>query len=68
MGLEIERHFTPEELGKVWHFSGKFVRDLFYDEPGVLKIDRPETRTKRSYTTLRIPESIATKVHQRLRN
>jgi hypothetical protein len=32
-----------------------------------LKIERPETRSKRGYTTLRIPASVAERVHAELR-
>ena len=62
----FERHFKPEELGKLWGLSTNVIRALFLGEPGVLVIDRPEKMHKRRYTTLRIPESVATRVHARL--
>jgi hypothetical protein len=64
--VALERHFTPTELAKLWGFSADVVRELFIDEPGVLKIDRPERLHKRGYTSLRIPESVAIRVHARL--
>jgi hypothetical protein len=64
--VALERHFTPSELGKLWHLSPRFVRELFQDVPGVMKIDRPERMHKRGYTTLRVPESVALRLHARL--
>lgn len=61
-----ELHFRPEELGKLWGLSSNFIRTLFLGEPGVLVIDRPEKLHKRRYTTIRIPESVAARVHARL--
>jgi hypothetical protein len=40
------------------------VRRLFENEPGVLVIERPSKNTRR-YRTLRIPESVALRVHRR---
>lgn len=62
----FERHFKPEELGKLWGLSANVIRDLFEDETGVLKIVRPEKLHKRKYTTLRIPATVAERVHARL--
>jgi len=53
-------------LAKLWGFSDDFIRELFRNEPGVLKAVRPEKMHKRVYTTLSIPESVAKKVHERL--
>jgi hypothetical protein len=64
--LALEPHFSPAELAETWGLSPDFIRDRFRDEPGVLKIDRPEKMHKRKYVTLRIPRSIAQKVHQDL--
>lgn len=64
--LHFERHLKPEELGKLWGLSANVIRDLFEDENGVLKIFRPGKLHKRKYTTLRIPGSVAERVHERL--
>jgi hypothetical protein len=61
----FERHFKPEELGKLWGLSANAIRALFEEEVGVLKIIRNEQLHKRKYTTLRIPESVAERVHAR---
>jgi hypothetical protein len=61
----FERHFKPEELGKLWGLSANAIRTLFEEEVGVLKINRPEKLHKRKYVTLRIPASVAERVHAR---
>ena len=61
----LERHFTVTEIAKRWGMSEKSVRRFFADEPGVLKWGSPETRKKRGYCNLRIPESVLIRVHQR---
>jgi hypothetical protein len=62
----LERHYRPDELADTWGLSVKVIREIFSSEPGVLKVDRPETRNKRGYCTMRIPESIVVRVHKKL--
>jgi hypothetical protein len=62
----LEKHYSVPELAKIWFLSENTVRRIFLDEPGVLKLAHKETRYKRRYTTLRIPERIAQRVHRRL--
>jgi len=62
-----ERHYKPRELAEAWGLSDDMIRILFRGEPGVLKIEcatRPDGR--RTYRSLRIPESVAARVHARL--
>jgi hypothetical protein len=66
MGPILEQHYTPTQLAKLWGLSAPFVRDLFRDEPGCILIDRPEEMHKRGYKTIRIPVSVAVRVHARL--
>jgi hypothetical protein len=61
-----EKHYSAVEVAKQWGVSSDLIRSLFRDEPGVLKIDRPGTRAKRSYSTMRIPESVLVRVHTKL--
>ena len=61
-----ERHYTPQELAVTWGVSVQTIRDVFRNEEGVLKLGSNGTRTKRRYKTLRIPESVARRVHTRL--
>lgn len=62
-----ERHYSVAELAERWNLSPDTIRKLFERESGVLVIGEHSTRRgKRRYTTLRIPESIAARVHRRL--
>jgi hypothetical protein len=62
----LERHYRPDEVAEMWGLSVKVIRQIFSNEPGVLKLDRPERRNKRGYCTMRIPESVVVRVHKRL--
>lgn len=64
-GAVTEHHYTPEQLGELWSLSPDTVRRLFLSEPGVLVIERPHG-TRRRYRTLRIPASVAERVHRRM--
>jgi len=50
--LEEQRFYLPEELADEWGVSSEVIRQVFRDEPGVLKFV--------------IPLSVAMRVHQRL--
>ena len=58
--------YTVQELAKLWQFSPDTVREIFENEPDVLKIKNPAKKGKRAYTTLRIPEAVAERVSRRL--
>ena len=62
----LERHYSVADLAKLWLFSESTVRRIFINEPGVLKLVHEETRYKRRYISIRIPEHVAKKVHRRL--
>jgi hypothetical protein len=59
-------------LAAQWGYSDQFIRDLFKNEPGVLRVLRPERSNgrkggfKREYKSMRIPESVARRVYERL--
>ena len=61
-----ERHYSPAELAKAWGVSAETVRQLFRSEPGVLRLGTNGDKQTRGYITLRIPQSVATRVHTRL--
>jgi hypothetical protein len=63
----LEHHYSIPQIAKMWCLSVDCVRAIFRDVPGVLKITRPETRFKRGYVTLRVPESVLLRVHATLR-
>lgn len=62
-----EQHYTVAEVGGMWNLSPDAVRKIFEKEPGVLIVGGHGTGTRR-YRTLRIPASIAERVHRRLSN
>lgn len=65
--VSIERHYSPAKIAEMWNLSSDKVRKLFEGELGVLVIRNEERRYgKRSYTTLRIPQSVLERVHKRL--
>jgi hypothetical protein len=67
--LAFEPHYSPKVLAERWELSGTMVHRMFENEPGVLRIGQPSRRMgrilKRRYYTLRIPHSVAERVHQR---
>jgi predicted transcriptional regulator len=60
-----ERHFSVNELAKMWGLSPATTRRMFRDEPGVLRFGREKKGHQRDYVTLRIPESVAERVYRR---
>jgi hypothetical protein len=68
--LAGQKHYTPGELAELWGLSPQTIRELFAEEPGVIRVGEPSRREgrtlKRGYFTLRIPESAAIRVHMRL--
>ena len=63
-----EKHYSVSELAERWGLSPDTIRRLFSDEPGVLVLPKTDGKRthRRRYTTLRIPESVALRVHLRL--
>jgi|ERR1035438_3137945 hypothetical protein len=61
-----ERHYSVAEVAAMWSLSQDAVRKLFQNEPGVLVLGGQESAHTRRYTTLRIPESVLQRVHQRM--
>jgi len=61
----FERHYSVDELAEIWGMSDDFVRRLFREEPGVVVFFkyRPGRRT---YRVLRVPQSVAERVHKRM--
>ena len=60
----LERHLTVKEIAELWGLSENSVREIFKAEPGIVRIQRPGSRCKRGYTTIRIPKSVVERVHQ----
>ena len=60
----LERHFSPRTLAEMWGFSEDTIIRWFEDEPGVLKCGMDGAAGRRRKITLRIPESVATRVYR----
>ena len=63
----FEHHYTVQDLADAWNVSTDTIRRLFEHESGVIIITKQRNRT-RVYRTLRIPRSVAERVHRRLQN
>jgi hypothetical protein len=64
--IALERHYSIQEIAKTWGLCENSVRELFKNEPGVVKIARQRSRHKRRYITVRIPLSVVERVHRRM--
>jgi hypothetical protein len=65
----VERHYTVKEISAMWNLSADLIRKMFEQEPGVMAIGKSQSsRARRRYTTLRIPEAVAFRVHRKLCN
>jgi hypothetical protein len=63
----LERHYTIPELAERWHMSRTQVREWFKGEPDIIRwgTGRLNKNRKRTYESLRIPESVARRVYER---
>ncbi len=57
-----ERHYSVQEVARLWRVSDDTVRRTFSGEPGVLAIGNGKR------ALLRIPESVLARVHRRMSN
>jgi transcriptional regulator GlxA family with amidase domain len=62
----FEKHYSVQQIAKLWGLSDDTIRRIFQDEDGVLKIGSPETRFKRKRIQLSIPESVLQRVYKKL--
>lgn len=65
--LAGEKHYSVSELAMLWGLSERTIRRMFENEPGVLCWGSSESRFKRGYKTLRVPETVMLRVHRQLR-
>ena len=63
-----ERHYSVQQVAKMWGWSDNTIRKLFKEEKGVIKIGGPETRYKAKHWQLSIPESVLLRVYTKLSN
>jgi hypothetical protein len=59
-----EKHYSPDDLAEAWGVSAQTIRNVFKDEPDVLRLGNPSA-SKRNYVSMRIPHSVAVRVHRR---
>jgi hypothetical protein len=65
--LALEKHYSVAEIAELWAVNYKTVRKIFEAEKGILSWGRPERGAKRGYVSMRIPQSVMIRVHERLR-
>ncbi len=59
----LEKHLTTKELAAIWGVSQTTIVRIFCDEEGVLKLAKPARPGTRTRVELRIPLSVADRVH-----
>jgi hypothetical protein len=57
------KHYSPQELTKLWRFNRETVRKLIQFEPGVLKIREGLLKKRTRYS---VPEAVARRIYNRL--
>jgi len=62
--LHQQRHYHINELAELWGMSPNMIRRWFENEPDVLRITVGYGRGKDHRVCLRIPESVAERVHR----
>ena len=66
--LALGKHYTLTQVMEMWGWSRSKLPEVFRDEPGVLQSHIRTLRPrKRQNVTLRIPESVLLRVHERLK-
>jgi hypothetical protein len=68
MPSSSEPHRTIQQIAESWGLSEDSVARIFEDEPGVLVLTNSNTRGKRRYRTLRVPQSVEQRVYRHFLN
>jgi transcriptional regulator GlxA family with amidase domain len=66
--MTVEQYSSVEEVAAELKLSRDTVRRLFEQEAGVIVLQKPYSRFKRRYRTLRIPQSVKTRVLEGMTN
>jgi hypothetical protein len=61
-----EQHFSPAQLASQWGLSDDTIRRIFDGVDGVLRLEKTARTGKRPRVTIRIPLSVAERVHRLL--
>jgi hypothetical protein len=56
---EAESDYTCAQLGRFWGWHRDTIFKFFENYPGVIKVQSLETKSKRAYTSIRIPPAEA---------
>jgi hypothetical protein len=65
-GIAFEKHYFVKDIAELWGFSNDVVRRIFENEPGVIRVGRPEGLHRRKYFSIRVPESVMRRVHRKI--
>lgn len=62
----LEHHYTLGELAKQWHMSRGKVDEWFRDVPDIIRfgVGKLTKSRKRTYMSVRVPESVARRVYR----
>jgi hypothetical protein len=66
-GIEFDKHYSVQQIAEIWGWGVDKVRQIFENEPDVLREGKGDRRSCRRYITLRIPERVVRRVHACLR-
>lgn len=62
--MAFEVHYRVKQLADMWQLGRETVRLLVKDEPDVIRVRCGRKKSRTSYS---VPESVATRIHNRLR-
>jgi hypothetical protein len=62
--LTFEAHYRVKQLADMWQLGRETVRLLVKDEPDVIRVRCGRKKSRTSYS---VPESVASRIHNRLR-
>jgi hypothetical protein len=63
--VNSEPYYTPAEIAERLQLSVDTVIRLFEHEPGIFIYEKPRSKQKRRYRTLRIPNSVLVRLLKR---
>lgn len=63
----FERHYTVNEVARMWSLSRRTILRLFDKEAGVVVIGHTGNERRQPYRTMRIPESVMQRIYNRMR-
>jgi len=58
--------YTVNEVAEQLGFSRRTVGRLLENEPGIVRLQRPETMNKRKYVSVRVPRAVLVRLRSKL--